>query len=810
MAESHFNVWDETVEHGNGNQSRAAVAAFNDDGYVFTRIDPSNFRFYYGDDGVGFTSYNPSFVIGAPDFTRRYPFYVTDSAIGSHILFSFVHEGKAHFVTGDASDTSVTVVVFSPSWTTLGKYTVSVGHDCHDLQWHFDHLTGTVHFVEATPTYVDATSTLTSFVGYYAVPATADRYPYYQQGGSSYGVYPAGMNDSPVSVTATTATHNVSLTAHPTGTSGYTVNSVEHASQTAYWGFYFNSWTHDIRRVWYNGTLWRSSVDTVLLSVDDPYTIGNGSSTFVAGRGYLHDEDVYYRWGGSYYVKFTATRWEFYSYSVNNPSLDLETWVDYPITPSRVLLPSDGLARGRGISEWDSEIVGPVVEFNGQMQLLVLQLLPWEYPANEPFVPQVGSNALAGDGELGDGTVAKFAVDLDASPLVHDLSTSATTYDVTYAVTRPVIDASDIGTKARFGAAVSFYADDPVNAEAPDVEHLAFVSLDGEATEPFPDFDDVTGEGAGGSLAFDTEGDGDVTLTTETNVNADLVARFDTSADATVVVSSQQNPTQDVDALGDLEADGAVLVLSDYEDEDVLALNEPQLVFAAALSILEDYEDEVLTCDFGSVEQDALVAVHSEIVFGDVTINAALDMGVVALVGAEGYSEGTPPPPGTCSAGTYTVTLPAGADPGEPLVYLVDGRLVQVLHGGVVLDTFYLPTPDLDEFCVTVLSSSGVPLTGLPDPVVTPVTPDSYRVATGAEETDLFMRGEGDFVGRVLRGPSLLVSADSVIETWDVVSPDDFGDEVTVLQFGYEYPVVDFVTAARIAEAGFGRYLLVP
>jgi hypothetical protein len=195
-------------------------------------------------------------------------------------------------------------------------------------------------------------------------------------------------------------------------------------------------------------------------------------------------------------------------------------------------------------------------------------------------------------------------------------------------------------------------------------------------------------------------------------------------------------------------------------------------------------------------------------VFGDVVVDGWFDLSADALVGAEGYSEGTPPTPGTCTAGTYTVTLPEGADPDIPLTYIVDGRLVTVMHNGIVVGAFYLPAPDLDDFCVTVLLSTGDPAVDLPDPDVVVTTP-TYMVDTSMRSTDVFMVSEGDHEGVVYYGPSVFITADNEVEVlWDFASPDDIEGKRVVWLFGYENPPIDFNDAALIAASGNGKYLI--
>jgi len=258
----------------------------------------------------------------------------------------------------------------------------------------------------------------------------------------------------------------------------------------------------------------------------------------------------------------------------------------------------------------------------------------------------------------------------------------------------------------------------------------------------------------------------------------------------------------------DHDFDAEVALASWYEIEDVPISSESQLRISALVSgddwyVIEDITVEVTT----NTEVEATVSVSDPVVVDNLTVLTMTEFDASVMIVSVGESTGEPPPPGTCLSGEFTVTLPAGADPEIPLTYVVDGRLVQVWHDGVVLDTFYLLTPDLEDFCVNVVSSSGNPLPELPDPDVQQETP-TYMIDTSMQQTDVFLKGDGDFVGTVFVGPNVLIDADNNVEvTWDVASPDDLDGKRVVWLFGYENPPIGFEDAALIAESGNGKYL---
>lgn len=790
MAESHFNAWDETVDG-------AAVVALPN-GYVFCRIDGDNDRLYFGTEDDGVVGYAPSFLPANTDYTRKHDRWVEDAALGSQIMYAFNDDDRGYVVTGSPGDTEATVVVFDEAWTSPGKYTLDMGYDPTDAEFHYDQIQGLLKFIQAVPTltthsydqgtypgYADSPG-MQVFVGESTLPASVQRYRQV----SNVEVY--STTDSAVSVSATTAWHDMYFPVSVTG--GYTFTASEYGNQSGWWRYMQPGdavddleWMHDWRVFYSDGTTTRVAALEIRVGVThSQYTLTGSYATPTAGRGFIHDPDEWFRCSDYEFVKFNATGWDFAYYtSENNPRLKTDVSIAYPFEPDYVLQPESFRV---ALDGHNPVIVGPVVVSAGKPYLFCLQLRPYEYLDTDPypFYPALTQSAL-----YGDGATRAFAIQIEQEPLLYDVDPSGLTYRCRLDASRVAVE-SDVYQPRKFSAAVSLSAWNPVNAESDPVSHLFFVSNDLEDSLIYVDYDDLEPDPDGqsgsenGKLIFDTSVDPDDRIT----------------------ILAQQNPTQDIAVEGDTEADGDVSVLSDYEDEDVLPMHEPQLVFTAAVSIIEDYQNEVLSVVFDSGEHDGSVSAEFNIVFGDVMVAAAMDLSADALVGAEGYSEGTPPTPGTCTDGTYTVTLPEGADPDIPLSYIVDGRLVTVMHNGVVVGAFYLPTPDLDDFCVTVLLSTGDPATDLPDPDVVVTTP-TYMVDTSMRSTDVFMVSEGDHEGVVYYGPSVFITADNEVEVmWDFASPDDIEGKRVVWLFGYDNPPIDFNDAALIAASGNGKYLI--
>lgn len=285
------------------------------------------------------------------------------------------------------------------------------------------------------------------------------------------------------------------------------------------------------------------------------------------------------------------------------------------------------------------------------------------------------------------------------------------------------------------------------------------------------------------ALVFDTSGDGGVNL-------INFAANYDLTLE------------------GDQTPDGEVRLFGDYENEDVPLLQELQVTAFGWYTLLSDYENEDMSLT-GDLSADATAMVEDGAPTTDLVLDAGVtDLSGVVLVYSQGITVvGDPPTPGTCTSGECTVTLPEGANPAVPLTYLADGHLVSVLYEGTVLDVFYVEDTDLSTFCVTVLSSTGTPVTGLPDAEVDTVTP-TYTVDTSMQTTDVFMVGEGDHVGVVYYGPSVFITSDNEVEVmWDFASPDDFEGKRVVWLFGYDNPPLSFEDAALIAASGNGRYL---
>lgn len=850
MAESLY-YFNETA----GNTAVAAVFPDPDDGYVLVRLDPANDRLYYGfEDGdaerylVNSGETDPALQRHA--YRRDYhDNYIEDAALGSQIVLAVADLGQVHVFTASPGDTTTRVVVFDRDWSSPGVYTVNIGYDPTELTYYHDRRVDSVQFIQTTPdwwmenyfpedpgVYGDS-PTMSAFLGRAELSTTVERY----QQVSGVTVYPHVT--SPVTVTPETV---VRTDGYPGNYPTYTLQKLVFRTKPTGW-VYRDSWQDDqddfgwtlfYQTWWHRADPLADRLETHQLR----FGLNHGNN--LGGPGYpaqisftaadLFDArgDTWLPYTSQWFVRHTATGWRFgfEGEEKKSPIYDNGFEVAYPFEPAQVLTvtPSTQFAVDASVvSDYHEIHLGPVVVDDvGKLWLFTLQVTPpqysyegdWSPTAVDVYPAETDQPDNPNDGIV---TVTALPIDNDLTEQLWapDLDPSTLTYSITKFTTAPIVTLSDVETTTpRFAAAVTLTVDDPCPPFTGTRSLMAVFTGDGQQSIIYVDYDDLEPDPDGqsgsekGKLIFDTEGDGAVTLQTQLSPDELMVVSFYTYSfdpDDRITILAQQNPTQDITVVGDTEADADVVLLSDYEDEDVLVMHEPQLVFsAAAVTILEDYQNEVLSAVFDSGEHDASVTVAVSIVFGDVVVDGWFDLSADALVGAEGYSEGTPPTPGTCTAGTYTVTLPEGADPDIPLTYIVDGRLVTVMHNGIVVGAFYLPAPDLDDFCVTVLLSTGDPAVDLPDPDVVVTTP-TYMVDTSMRSTDVFMVSEGDHEGVVYYGPSVFITADNEVEVmWDFASPDDIEGKRVVWLFGYENPPIDFNDAALIAASGNGKYLI--
>ncbi len=849
MAESLY-YFNETA----GNTAVAAVFPDPDDGYVFVRLDPANDRMYYGFEDADAERYLVNTDQTDPElqwhaYRRDYhDNYIEDAALGSQIVLAVADLGQVHVFTASPGDTTARVVVFDRDWSSPGVYTVNIGYDPTELTYYHNRRVDSVDFIQTTPDWwmdnyfpedpeiYGESPTVSAFLGRAELSTTVQRY----QQVSGVTVYPHITN--PVTVTAVTDTK---VDGFPGNYPTYTLQKLVFRTRPVTW-VYRDAWMdeqEDFGWTTYYQTWWhradpladRLETHELRFGLNHGYNLGGpgypAQIAFTASDLFDARGDTWLAYTSWIFVKHTATGWRFGSEDGErkSPINDYGFEVAYPFEPAQVLTvtPSTQFAVDASVvSDYHEIHLGPVVVDDvGKLWLFTLQVTTPQYPYEGDWAPTIVDAYPAETDQPdnpNDGIVTVTALPIDndlTEQLWHpDLDPSSLTYSITKFTTAPIVTLSDVETTTpRFAAAVTLTVDDPCPPFTGTRSLMAVFTGDGQQSIIYVDYDDLEPDPDGqsgsenGKLIFDTEGDGEVTLQTQLSPDELMVVSFYTYShdpDDRITILAQQNPTQDIAVEGDTEADGDVSVLSDYEDEDVLPMHEPQLVFTAAVSILEDYQNEVLSVVFDSGEHDGSVSAEFNIVFGDVMVSAAMDLSADALVGAEGYSEGTPPTPGTCTAGTYTVTLPAGANPAVPLSYIVDGRLVTVMHNGVVVGAFYLPAPDLDDFCVTVLLSTGDPAVDLPDPDVVVTTP-TYMVDTSMRSTDVFMVSEGDHEGVVYYGPSVFITADNEVEVvWDFASPDDIEGKRVVWLFGYENPPIDFNDAALIAASGNGKYLI--
>lgn len=832
---TNFNVWGETVEDGPGSQTRAAVASLPG-GDLFIRLDPSNDRVYFGTDQDLFDDYEVPWTLSDPevdvfDETRPYTRFVEDAALGSQIVFVMTKAGRAHVFTASPGDTTARVLVFDPAWRSPGKYTFDTGYDPTGLTFYFDRHAGKVKFIQSEPTegvytpdpfyYPDTPDTpqFTAWVGRGDLTSTAQRYKYV----SGVQVYTEDDPAVSVSTEAEAKTARFEAPAWTRGSAGYTVTSVEHESQSGFWRYLDTwedwddyQWMHKYRIFWDNGISPR--VQLYELRFGHNHAVNGSVATQaspVAGRGFLHDPEEWRAFNDFYYVKFDTDGWRFAYYTsssnVRFVTNDEELFFPYPTTPDTVLQPDPSFVPG--FDTFGSAVVGPVIEKDGQLRLLAMQLRPFEYPLNDPYYPMNPVSAFTSDG----GQVATFNLPLDSDPLVLDLvrDSSATTYDIRAYVSRPHDTPEDLPSVVRVAAAVSILADIPGSYPGT-VDHLAFVCSDLLGGLEFVDYDNVT-------LIADTLADGTVDLTTEVGVDpneVDITLIADTAGDGLVDLTVEVAPDVTISPTADAFLDGAVTLLEGAEVSIILLSDAALSGFVQLIPTIEDLE--LVPSD---QDLDGAVVPISDYTDEVLVLSVAeqlLGSGVVLLT-SQGAVAGTPPVPNTGSTppefpdewlrlpllphdAPRRVILPAGADPVTyPLEYVADGSLIQVTYRGRVLDTFWHGS-DLSTFDLWVFDRRGnLPVCAAP--VVTASTP-TYTVWTGDEAHSFHLMRQGDVLGTETVGPNLIIEgAGTVWVGYEHRSPTQLTGARMIYLFGYKQPTITFDDAATISQAGYGRFL---
>lgn len=290
MVDFQYNRWQETVSRVSKPWNPMPVmrdAIFGplgvvalDNGHVVGRLgtdagdilshpewDPAWSGMYFSTENTPLVDYSVDFSF-SDDQTIAFDYVVEDAILaenGAKILFTFAHDGRAHFVTGRAGETTVRIFVVDPTWTYYssnllgpGVYTVDIGFDVFALQWHLSRGTGKVKFIEATPDFTNYDVNV--FVGEFEVPSSAiQRYSQVWHGLTHLlgGVIPSY---GPKIINANTTSHFVEFSTpveiSDIEMSGPVHVSVEHLSQTNYWGFEDEwtiedtEWVHTFRRVW--------------------------------------------------------------------------------------------------------------------------------------------------------------------------------------------------------------------------------------------------------------------------------------------------------------------------------------------------------------------------------------------------------------------------------------------------------------------------------------------------------------------------------------------------------------------------------
>lgn len=904
----NFNVWDESIENGIGSRTTAAVVALRDD-YVVCRLVPGE-KVYWGTGSRNsFTHYTPSFDEGIAsnlEQTKRFPDYIDDTALGDSIVFTFSHDGRAHFVTGSSDSSTCTVLTFDPLWDTLGKWTFTLGASVRpdDVEWAFHD--GLGYYDEPVPARVyyiqKEVDGSTVNLGQLEPPSTVELYD---------------SEDDPVSVSVDSVQHTVEFAY----SEYYQGDYVEDPDQRVFfdaptWRFtsyYGPSWTpgwmRRCYRVWEYTGVWGEVFPPSLASVER-HRVNNSDylSEYTSGvywHSYTHIRDWeipgdppeqavagthnYMLGDLTTYYGFGDDHWKVWSLDSTEDSIRpvfTEWQVPYPFLPGSTVETGEvvpfTLPTGRSVEPGGTcdAIIGPVVkDLDGSLRLLALRGDDLTgYPDPSWPLSVIFPMFVQYDPEMvGKFVLRPLSFALDMPPLHHPLKASDTpnAQILAHIWHPPGYLAEDAAEPLMLEALVSLDAENPRDDEA-SVEHMAslftslgalvsgidqnvdldlseaslLLSLDADLEVDFPLlFGDLVLSGVYEDIE-DVAADVDLYLSgvvdAESLADDALVCDFDTVLSLDTVLLRVDEPLSldfdtdlsmwallyadyDLSGLdGDLSFDGAATLSSLQVFEDVELRGDLFLSLAASLSDESDYEFVTLEGDLvlsGAVALshhvdldlltsdmlwDASVGTQSNYVLEPLwPVPTSLRFSGVTVLQSQGYSTGVPPTPGTCEAGTYTVTLPVGADPDTELVYLVDGSLVQVLYEDTVLDTFYVPGGDLDTFCVTVLTASGeTPPGPLPTPIVTLAT-GGYELDAGEDQLDVFMRREGDFVGRVRRGPNLFISdGDEVDVSLFYQSPSGVQDKRVARLFGYVYDeLLSFEDALLIVQAGYGKYL---
>lgn len=173
-------------------------------------------------------------------------------------------------------------------------------------------------------------------------------------------------------------------------------------------------------------------------------------------------------------------------------------------------------------------------------------------------------------------------------------------------------------------------------------------------------------------------------------------------------------------------------------------------------------------------------------------------------------------PPGDKDPDEVPVVLPPGADPNDPLTYLVNGRLITIYYNGQVLRTYLIDADEwalngLSNFYIWLYTSDGTLVPTPPAPVVLgdpPVGGWTYDVYALNWTYPVGWFNTGPLNTQRPWGPDICIMDDDSVVCQFEISDDTIRAARLVFRFGYENQTIGFNDAVIIWEAGYGRYLV--
>ena len=162
------------------------------------------------------------------------------------------------------------------------------------------------------------------------------------------------------------------------------------------------------------------------------------------------------------------------------------------------------------------------------------------------------------------------------------------------------------------------------------------------------------------------------------------------------------------------------------------------------------------------------------------------------------------------------VVLPPGADPNDPLTYLVNGRLITIYYNGQVLRTYLIDADEwalngLSNFYIWLYTSDGTLVVDAPTPVLLgdpPIGGWTYDVYALNWTYPVGWFNTGPLNTQRPWGPDICIMDDDSVVCQFEISDDIIRAARRVFHFGRVNEPVGFDDAVIIWEAGFGRYLV--